>query len=125
MITLQSAGHARTWRRPPGVECSIGVLPGSATLDQGDEALVSKDGDGEMEGDSEVSQPLVGADIQLHSFGEPLPNVWAMRATGEWDAFEAKRAEFQDTHKRLAAATSATQSAADQPQQGPKIEEVD
>ena len=61
--------------------------------DQGDEALVSKDGDGEMEGDSEVSQPLVGADIQLHSFGEPLPNVWAMRATGEWDAFEAKRAE--------------------------------
>ena len=66
----------------------------------------------EMAGMSSISQPLVGADIQvspcfarsvhwlilycdqvlsssapavaqLHSFGEPLPNVWAMKATGE------------------------------------------
>ena len=53
-----------------------------------------------LDGESEVSQPLVGADIQLHSFGEPLPNVWAMKATGEWEAFEAKRAE-QERKKEL------------------------
>ena len=45
----------------------------------------------EMDGTSAVAQPLVGADIQLHNFGEPLPNVWAMKATGEWEAYEAKR----------------------------------
>lgn len=49
----------------------------------------------EMDGTSTVSQPLVSADIQLHSFGEPLPNVWAMKATGEWEAYEAKRADQQ------------------------------
>lgn len=53
-----------------------------------------------LEGESEVSQPLVGADIQLHSFGEPLPNVWAMKATGEWEAFESRRAE-QERKKEL------------------------
>jgi hypothetical protein len=67
-----------------------------------DPSAAAKDGDDltMMAGDSEISQPLVGADIQLHSFGEPLPNVWAMKATGEWDAFEAKRAE-QERKKEL------------------------
>lgn len=49
----------------------------------------------EMEGTTTVAQPLVTADVQLHSFGEPLPNVWAMKATGEWEEFEAKRLEQQ------------------------------
>ena len=61
------------------------------------DAAESKEGEVD---ESEVSPVFVGAEIQLHSFGEPLPNVWAMKATGEWDAFEAKRAE-QERKKEL------------------------